>query len=279
MKQIIILIFLVGFSLENQFLPVTTTVSTVNDWQDCPFLMFTYGFLSVSEILQQIPDLGNCVSNITDITQNVEAIINLFEQETVQSIGQAVILLGKTLKNLIDDCGNTYLNTTVVLNELKADLHNETFIIEGLQRVLSHIDVVIQDLDNMQYDYEQGNYFLSGEDVGDVLKIFLNPDTQVIKEFKGIPYPFVDLQEGNDIARVNHVYAEETAKKTLNIRFEGNIMQTLTIKNIKIDFIQGNRLVNTVDYQLEGKKYKSGKPFEIILNELDGSNVSVYILY
>ena len=156
MKLLILASFILTISsaASSDFLPLLASSQSMTLLKECPILDFSYGFLSGSGILSTIPDLHYCVGNLTDFKSNIEQIIALFEQKTVQSIGSGIVFLGNVLANLIDDCGNTYLEGKRELDSLRKNLTDETFLIEAFQRLTKNIGTVLQDLDHSKFSHD-----------------------------------------------------------------------------------------------------------------------------
>lgn len=265
MKFLIFLPFILTLSLAtNNFLPI---LSTPKNFEEIPLVLFSYGFLSGSGLLAQIPDLENCVTNITHAKENIEKIIDLFEQKTIPSIGNGVILLGKTLADLIDDCGNTYLESRAALKTLKQELTNETFIIQGLQRVFANIGIVLQDLDNAKYDYQNGDYFSSGENAGFVIKLFLQEKN--IELSLGNAFPFADCDNKLQAIEILHVYLQKSdINRNYSIILQGNVLDNFETGKINLEVRQGNYLISQKVVDMNGKKYKTGDKLVEIIGDI-----------
>lgn len=273
MKTLILILSLVILSNANNFLALETTTTPIQDWQNCPFLMFGFGFLSGSGLLDQIPDLQACVSNATNLKTNIEQAISQFEQKTVPSIGMGVIILGKTFGNLIDECGNTYLESRNLLRQLKNDFKNETFLLAGLQRLLDNIGVVLQDLDNSKFDYDNGDYYSAGSEAGSVAKMFLQPQNNnlalIHTKTNSTPYPFADCSEGEEVISMKHVYVEKTERNNWRFGIEAKVLRTVSVVSVKMEdyknkFTEGKSKI----YALNEKKYQAGDNFFELLDEI-----------
>jgi len=267
MKIIILIISLLILARANDVLPIVSN-TIVNDWHDCPFLMYSYGFLTTSGLMTQIPDLQYCVANATNLKANIEAAIAQFQQRTVTTIGKGVIILGKTFGDLIDECGNTFVESRNLLSQLKQDLKSETFILAGLQRLADNIGVVLQDIDNSKFDMDNGDYFLSGSDAGNVASIFFQFQTPIEEDNDKTPYPFADCFEGEELIRMKHIYVEQTERNTWRFGLEGTILRTFSLDYVKIEDKFSNN--KSQIYALDGKQYRVGENFYQVLEEIGG---------
>lgn len=236
MKFLITLLFLLKLAHSAPFL----ANYPISIHSKCPVISFTSGFISGSGLL---PDLENCITNITNLTQNIDYIYQLYEAKTIESIGNAMVLFGNTVSNLIKDCGNTYIDYFSIKG-LEHNLTNETFIIEGFERLYNNIGNILEELDNFKFYLDNGDYYQSGEFLGHVFKVFLTEKSERVVKL-GLGYPFINCDIGDRKAMISieKVFYRAIEGKGVNLEVKGRILKGVTLKNAKLQFLKNGNII------------------------------------